>query len=250
MPPLILHLTDTHLFASPERLLRGVPTRATLERVLAHAAERSRRPDAILLTGDLVHDESREGYAWLRERFAAFGVPVFCIAGNHDDPAVMREFLDTPPFRCAGDGAFGNWRIVLLETHVPGADHGVVSEESLARLDATLARADEAHALVCLHHHPVPAGSAWLDPLGLRNADALFAVLARHANARALLSGHIHQAFDTTAHGLRVLATPSTCMQFAPGSATFREDTLPPACRWLTLHDDGRIDTEIAWVRA
>jgi 3',5'-cyclic-AMP phosphodiesterase len=247
MPPLILHVTDTHLFASPERVLRGVVTRATLERVLAQVAEHPRRPDAILLTGDLVHDESHAGYAWLRERFSAFGVPVCCIAGNHDDPAVMREILDAPPFQCAGDAAFGRWRIVLLETHVPGADHGLLSDETLARLDATLARDAGSHALVCLHHHPVAVGSAWLDPLGVVNGNALFAVLARHANVRALLSGHIHQAFDATAHGLRVLATPSTCVQFEPGSATFRQDTLPPACRWLTLHDDGRVDTEIAW---
>jgi Icc protein len=245
--PRILHLTDTHLFASPRQRLRGVTTERTLERVLERAQRHGWPPDCILLTGDLVHDGSHEGYERLRARIATFGVPAYCIAGNHDDPQRMRAVLNAPPLQCEGSATIGAWCIVLLDTHVPGEDGGALSAETLARLEATLARRDAPNALVCMHHHPVAIGSAWIDALGVANRDALFAVVNRHAAVRALLWGHVHQAFDDQAGGLRLIATHSTCVQFKPHCARFRYDSLPPACRWLTLYDDGRIGTEILW---
>jgi len=245
--PRILHLTDLHLFASVRTSLRGVVTQRSLDRVLERAQRHGWPPDCILLTGDLVHDESAAGYERLRDRFAAFGVPVYCIAGNHDSPAAMRTVLDVSPLHYAGNALVGNWCIVLLDTHVPGEDGGTIPADDLTRLEATLQANSARHALVCLHHHPVAVGSAWLDELGIANRDALFAVINRHANVRALLWGHVHQAFDERSGDLRLLATPSTCVQFKPHCARFRYDSLPPACRWLTLHEDGRIGTELLW---
>jgi Icc protein len=117
-------------------------------------------------------------------------------------------------------------------------------------LDATLSAQAARHVLICLHHHPVAVGSAWLDALGIANRDSLFVVINRHRNVRALLWGHVHQSFDEHSGDLRLLATPSTCVQFKPHCTRFRYDSLPPACRWLTLHDDGRIGTELLWADA
>ena len=41
--------------------------------------------------------------------------------------------------------------------------------------------------------------------------------------------GHIHQEFDRQRGPLRLLASPSTCVQFAPGSSDFTLDRLAPA---------------------
>jgi len=248
--PRILHITDTHLFASERTALRGVVTQRSLDRVLDRAQRHAWPPDCILLTGDLVHDCSRAGYERLRERFAAFGVPVYCIAGNHDDPQLMRVVLEDEPLHYAGRAEIGNWCIVLIDTHVPGEDGGAIAPEALEDLDATLSAQAARHVLICLHHHPVAVGSAWLDALGIANRDSLFAVINRHQNVRALLWGHVHQSFDEHSGDLRLLATPSTCVQFKPHCTRFRYDSLPPACRWLTLHDDGRIGTELLWADA
>jgi len=48
---------------------------------------------------------------------------------------------------------------------------------------------------------------------------------------------------------VRLLASPSTCVQFAPGSESFKVDDQPPGYRWLTLHTDGRIETGVSRVR-
>ena len=66
----IVQFTDTHLYADGEGRLLGQNTRQTLELVLELAHENHRPFDLILLTGDLVHDESPEGYALSSGRLA------------------------------------------------------------------------------------------------------------------------------------------------------------------------------------
>jgi Icc protein len=85
-----------------------------------------------------------------------------------------------------------------------------------------------------------------MEPIGLRNPDALFAVLERFPQTRALLWGHVHQEFDQQRGGLRLMASPSTCIQFAPNSEDFGLDSLPPGYRWLRLLEDGQIETGVS----
>ena len=60
---------------------------------------------------------------------------------------------------------------------------------------------------------------------------------------RAYVGGHIHQELDAGAGAVRVLATPSTCFQFAPRSERFAVDDALPGYRWLTLDENGGIDS-------
>ena len=165
-------------------------------------------------------------------------------------PTALRGSLAGAPFIHKLATRYGNWLLVMLDTTVPGRVDGHLAAGELARLSAELARHPDAQVLVCLHHHPVPHGSRWLDALMLDNAPALFAVLERHVGVRGLLWGHVHQALDLHRGPWRLLATPSTCMQFAPGTDEFTVDDRPPAYRWLALGDDGSIDTGIEWVAA
>ncbi|MGA1383685.1 MAG: 3',5'-cyclic-AMP phosphodiesterase, partial [Steroidobacteraceae bacterium] len=47
---------------------------------------------------------------------------------------------------------------------------------------------------------------------------------------------------------LKLMATPSTCVQFRPRVADFEIDERPPGYRVLTLHADGRIETTVGWL--
>ena len=102
--------------------------------------------------------------------------------------------------------------------------------------------------LIALHHHPVSMGSEWLDTVGLANAEEFFAVIDRHPTVRGIVFGHVHQAFETSRHGVRILGTPSTCAQFLPRSRDFEVDALPPGYRVLTLSPTGQIDSQVAWL--
>jgi Icc protein len=138
-----------------------------------------------------------------------------------------------------------HWQILLLDSQVFGVPHGELSEFQLEWLENKLSDSPERHTLLLLHHHPLPSGCSWLDQHSLRNAGELNNVLQRFPNVRHLLCGHIHQELDLDWNGRRLLATPSTCVQFKPHCANFTLDTIAPGWRWLDLYDDGTLHTEV-----
>lgn len=245
----MLQFTDTHLAGTPGMRVRGVATGETLARAVAHAARHHPDPRAFLLTGDLVHDDVA-GYAELCTVFAEAGAPVHCLPGNHDTATTMRRGLDCPPFVHGFAHRHEDWLIVMLDSTVAGENHGHLGAEQLDRLDRTLRQQSDAWAIVCLHHHPVPHGSRWLDELMLDNAPDLFAVLGRHPRMRGLAWGHTHQPLDDERDGIRLMGTPSTCMQFTQNADEFEVDLRPPSYRWMRLGADGTLDTGIEWVIA
>jgi Icc protein len=246
-PARVVQFTDLHLYGAADGKLRGVTTLPALERTVAAAIQQHAPWHAVLLTGDLVQDDA-SGYARVRDVFGASNLPVYCIPGNHDELGPMRAALAEPPFQVCGTAHVGSWVLVMLDSYLHGSANGRLSDDELARLDAALASNADRHALVCLHHHPIAMGSRWLDQVGLENPDELFAVLDRHANVRVLLWGHVHQAFDGRRGSVRMLSTPSTCAQFKPGVDGFAIDHRPPGYRWLDLHADGSVDTDVVWV--
>jgi Icc protein len=244
----LIQFTDPHLYGSETETLRGIATLPALKAALADAQQSSAwPPEVVLVTGDLVQDDPG-GYAHIRRVFGSLGMPVLCIPGNHDDPAVMHRELRADPFTVGGFCDFGAWRIVLLDSCLPGSASGNCSEKTLAQLDHALATADRRHCLVTLHHHPVPMSSRWLDRVGLDNAEEFWNVIDRHHNVRAILWGHVHQSYEGLRRDVRLLATPSTCAQFVPHADEFAVDRRPPAYRTLELQSDGSLLTEVVWV--
>jgi Icc protein len=244
----LLQISDPHLFASVHGTLRGVATLASMQRVLAHAGGRRLNIDALVCSGDIVNDEP-DGYAHFARVLTEFGKPVYCIPGNHDDPVRLRSALSRPPFQVGGHVDLGAWRVVLVDSCKPGRVRGYISAAELAALDSALSSSPR-YAIVFVHHHPVPMASRWLDAVGIENADDFLRVLDAHPQLRAVSWGHVHQSFDERRHGVRLLATPSTCAQFLPLSDDFAVDARPPAYRRLTLHPDGALDTEVVWLEA
>ena len=245
----LVQFTDPHLFADRNGEMRGVNTFDSLKKVLAAARRDHWTPDALVVTGDIAQDESRAGYHVFSEIFSPLSLPVLCLPGNHDNPKFMREEL-TDPFIVTEDVMFDSWCLPLLSTYVRGTAAGEISGNSLKRLADTLSANKDRHVLICLHHQPVPVGSKWLDGVGLRNPEDLFAVLDNFSNVRGILWGHVHQQFDGERNGLRLMATPSTCRQFLPRSDQFALDDAPPGYRWLHLDAEGGIETGVVFVDA
>jgi 3',5'-cyclic-AMP phosphodiesterase len=244
----LIQFTDPHLYGSETESLRGIATLPALEAALASARDSSVwPPDAVLVTGDLVQDDPG-GYVHIRRSFGSLGMPVLCIPGNHDDPAAMRRELRAAPFCVGGFADFGAWRIVLLDSCLPGSASGRLSEQALAQLEEALGTAGNRHCLVTLHHHPVAMASRWLDQVGLENAADFFRIIDRHRQVRAIAWGHVHQAYEGLRKSVRLLATPSTCAQFVPRADEFAVDRRPPAYRTLELQADGSFLTEVVWV--
>ncbi len=241
----ILQLTDTHLYGTPKARLAGIDTYASLQNVIALAQAQHWPPDLILATGDLSQDGSREAYERLQTIFESLAVPIYHLPGNHDIPAVMQEVLAGGPIQTGRHYLRSPWQIILLDSTVPDEVGGHLPAKELDFLDQCLRSYPERYALVCLHHQPVPVGNRWMDEIGLDNPDRFFAILDRYPRAKGVLWGHVHQHFEQERIGVRLLATPSTCIQFKPGTAEFTLDTTLPGYRWLELAPTGYIRTGV-----
>lgn len=242
----ILQITDTHLFAQKHETLLGVNTWESYQAVLAAIRNSQREFDLIVATGDLAQDHSAEAYQHFAESIAGFTHPCVWLPGNHDFQPAMYSALQNAGISPAKRVLVGDrWQILLLDSQVFGVPHGELSDFQLEWLEHKLADAGERYTLLLLHHHPLAAGCSWLDQHSLRNAGALDGVLSRYPNARNLLCGHIHQEMDVDWNGRRMMATPSTCVQFKPHCANFTLDTIAPGWRWIDLHPDGTLTTEV-----
>ena len=238
----VLQVTDTHLFPAPDESLLGVRTQDTLDAVLDHAFGEG-TPDALIASGDLAQvGEPATYHRFLETVRSRFAGPCLCVPGNHDLGEPFLRILPTERVR------LGAWDLLGVDTHIDHRVDGEVAEAELRRLDEALSAAKSTgrHVLVVGHHCPVDVGAPWLDEHRIANADALLALLAEHERVRGYLGGHVHQEVDRHVGGLRVLASPSTCFQFAPRSERFTLDDAAPGWRWLTLHADGAIETRVA----
>jgi len=240
----VVQITDTHLEQSAGGRLAGMDTDASLALVLAMIRDAPERPDLLLLTGDLATESSAAAYRRVRDAVAVLDIPWVWIPGNHDDPAVMSAVLS--------DGAsmqrvveLPGWQIVLLDSTERRQVGGTLGTAELAALSEALEAGAQRHSLICMHHQPVAVGSDWIDEQQVSDAAALFEIIDRHANVRALLWGHVHQVFERRHNGIDLLSAPSTCIQFKPGSEDFALDTLAPGLRWLWLHPDGQLETRV-----
>jgi Icc protein len=247
-PLKILQFSDTHLFEKPDGKLMGINTESTFRAVVDLAKDENQEVDFVLLTGDLSQDESVGSYKRVANIVRGVSAPAAYLPGNHDIFETMEEVFteEGPPFRTERSFSLGNWRIILLNSVIRGKVGGHLEPQELALLDQELAAHSDKNAFVCLHHHPLPVGSTWIDTINVDNGDDLFSVIDRHPQVRIVLFGHIHQQFEAKRGDVAVYATPSTCVQFAPLSAGFAVDKeAMPGYRWFKLHEDGKFETGV-----
>lgn len=236
------------MFASADGELRGIVTAATLQRVLDHYIAGDWHAKRVLVTGDLIQDDSPEAYERFRELMLPLNLRIHCVPGNHDVRDLMRPVCYRPPFSYCAWEEIGDWLIVGIDSCVKEDAGGRVTTDELERLAEIVINSPAKHVMVCLHHPPVPMGSKWLDTVGLRNGDEFLERLRTLERVRVAVFGHVHQEYDAEHKGIRIIATPSTCRQFKRGSDDFAVDANPPAYRRIELNADGSILTELVWV--
>lgn len=216
----LVQITDCHLCADPEARSRvGYPLRQ-----LHAVVERAKRlrPDVLLISGDVSQDETPASYRHAFEAFSSFDCPWFWFPGNHDSTQFMTELHEIHE-----EVDLDSWRLLVLDTQVPGQVHGELGQEQLQDLALRL-ESDDRPTLLAMHHPPVEIGSEWMDAIGLVNREALWQTLAAYGQVQGILCGHIHQAFATRHASpigeIAVYGCPSTSDQFLGSSPTFAVD--------------------------
>jgi len=199
----IAHLSDPHLDGSEE-------ARSRLRRITSYV--RSSSVHVVLVSGDLADHGLEAEYAELAGELA-FDVPVLVLPGNHDVSAPLRAGLaalvDSP-----GDGhpihqvrEVGIARFVLLDSTVPGAGHGLLSDKSLAWLDDVLREPFDGPVFVAMHHPPLALHHPVMDQWMLEEQGALAEILSGKP-ITAILTGHVHNAIVTSFAGHTVRGAP------------------------------------------
>lgn len=244
----LIQITDTHITGHADDRFDGVDTAATLSAVLDRIEQLEPVPEAMLVTGDLVHDPEEAAYDRLLDLLDPVKCPVFCIPGNHDEPGLMHERLNRGHIHTVKSLTAANWRILLLDTWIPDSHAGRLSKEELQFLADRLDAERPEYSLIALHHPPVSMASTWMDAMGLENADEFLSIADGHTAVRVVIWGHAHQEYDSRRGQTRLLGTPSTCIQFKPGADRYIRDDRPPAFRQLFLLEDGTVNTRVQYV--
>lgn len=242
---LIAQITDIHLFANAEGNLLGLQTSESFRAVLEHISALQRRPDLLMLTGDVSQDGTVASYNILESLLRPLNIPTYWVPGNHDCPTTMQRLLGRSPFLAEKALQFGGWQLLLLDSCLPGCVHGYLAPESLDWLDQKLGQSPDIPALIAFHHPPFAIGSNWMDEIRLKNAQELFEICDRHPQIKLALFGHIHQEFSHERNGVTYLGTPSTCIQFKPNTPKFTVDERSPGFRLVSLYPDGTWATQV-----
>lgn len=241
----LVQVTDTHLTGTADGALLGMNTEQSARSVI-DAAKRSGVIDCFLITGDIAADEHPAAYSQL-ESLLGTDTPSLWLPGNHDDIRASCESYETHLRRRLRTPS---WDVLMLETQVQGEVGGFLSASEMDALASAVETAakDNKYLLIATHHPLRSMSSAWLDEQSVRNATEALAMLTPYAERCLIISGHVHQESDSVVSGVRMLTTPSTCVQFAPKSADFALDDLPPGYRSLRLNADGSVQTEVVRV--
>src|SRR5580658_2977999 len=124
---LLAQITDLHI-RTPGLLAYGrVDTATCLVRCVERLNALVPRPDAVLVTGDLVDFGTAEEYRHLATLLEPLTIPVYLMVGNHDDRAALREVFTAPYLhddRTVGEFVqyafdLGDMRIIALDSQVP-----------------------------------------------------------------------------------------------------------------------------------
>ena len=216
---IVAQISDPHISDAPSEAAVSASTR--LQQAVAHLLRLPVAPDVVVVTGDCANTGSASEYERFQALLRPLPMPVYVVPGNHDNRAQLLAAFGvqgTSPLSgfvqyVVDDGPV---RLLALDTHVPGRDAGALGAEQLEWLQAQLARSPERPTVIFMHHPPIQTGLAIPDGIGLVDADAFGAIIARHPQVERILAGHLHMAVQRRFHGTVVQVCPSTAHALLP----------------------------------
>ena len=193
----IAHISDTHILPKSSRLPECASRAQNLRRCIS-AINRD-AVDAVIHTGDTVHQGIAEEYEHLREILSELTSPLFLVPGNRDNRATLREhFSDLSYLPQTGDFLHYSiddlpLRLVALDSVQDGERKGVFCKRRVEWLDKTLSEHPDRPTVLFMHHPPFDIQPHYVG--GYRRqqeAENLAAVARCYPQVKRLLCGHVH----------------------------------------------------------
>ena len=219
---LIAQITDLHL--GFDRTIGTGPNVLRLRKVIKALNRLRRRPDLLLVTGDLVESGEHWAYALLKGEMRRAQFPVHYGLGNHDSRDVFASVFEDVRFT---DGYLQYavedhpLRIVMIDSMEPGRHGGAFCEDRARWLDDTLSARPDTPTLLALHHPPIRTGIGWMTASDDSPwVERLRGVIARHPQVRHIIAGHIHCHIQKTFAGVPISVSravaPSVKLELDP----------------------------------
>lgn len=217
----IAQITDLHVGGEDVAAYYRLDTRLALRQSVDQINALTSPPDICLVTGDIVENGTLPEYVMAREELARLRAPWYAIPGNHDrhdnfraafagthTPAGMDDFvhyaIDDFPLR-----------VIAVDSVVPRATHGELCVRRLAWLEKILAAEPTRPTLIMLHHPPFSTSQPGVDSVCLIRRTEFAAVVSRHKQIEAIISGHVHRAIHSRVAHAAASSCPSTAHQMA-----------------------------------
>lgn len=216
-------MADTHIPSSPDIEARGIKMHDNFVQAVNTILELKARPSNAMILGDCAHlDGKATDYALLvqlLEPLRHAGLPIQLLLGNHDHRERFWEALPPGDEREKSLDAHHvsmiaaprvNW-FLLDSLQQTNKTPGLLGEEQLAWLAASLDEHTDRAALVCVHHQPDEREM----PSGLTDTKALLDILIPRKHAKALFFGHTHNWEIKQRDGLHLVNLPPVAYTFA-----------------------------------
>ncbi len=203
-------------------------------------------PQAIVHTGDIVHNGRRDEYAEAASILAAARAPVYVLAGNKDERANLRAAFAAGSYLTPGSG-FVDYavedfpvRLIALDTLSPENGKGEFRSEQVKDLIDRI-DAETTKPIAAFTHHPPFEVIVGPDRLHFETPDSMSRLrdaLQRSGRVVAVFSGHVHRA--AAGHVGTIPASVVPCI-----ATTLRKGEYPPHMRTRPVYHVHRFDP--AW---
>jgi 3',5'-cyclic AMP phosphodiesterase CpdA len=229
-PIVLFHLSDIHFGLEDRNAL------AWVERCIA-----AERPAAIAVTGDLTMRARRREFAAATRWIAAIDRPVTVEVGNHDMPYFNLWERFTDPYRrfrgmeslVEREIELAGVAIVPLKTTTRAQwrfpwSNGWITDDALGQALAAIDALPAGTRVLVTAHHPLTERRSDGKLLTRGGTRALEALAERRV--LAVLSGHIHDAFDMVAETAK-----GPVRMIGAGTLSRRIRSTPPSFNQITL---------------
>lgn len=228
----VIQITDLHVGQEGEDTY-FVDVRENFRQIIAAVQER--RPDYLVLSGDLCYDQGDEEiYAWIKAWVDQLGIPYEVIPGNHDDAQLMiKAFAKEADAKPDGLYFSRNWdghAFLFMDTST-----SKVQADQLNWLKNQLQQVD-GDVVLFIHHPPLLAGTPFMDNNHpLEDRDPLLEILFDHPGNISVYCGHYHVDRTVRKKNLVVHLTPSCFFQIDSNAEDFKVDHYRIAFREISL---------------
>jgi len=240
---IIAQISDTHLaLDTPDADRRSHELALTIADINALDPA----PDAIVHTGDIVHNGRSDEYARAAALLAKAHAPVYLLPGNKDDRAKLRAAFSGRDYlaKCSEliDYAVEDFsvRLIALDTLKPGANRGEFRPKQARRLVEWIAAVPDKPIAVFTHHPPFEV-TVGPDRFHFETAESMTLLrdaLRRGGRVIAVFGGHVHRA----AAG-RIGTIPASVVPCI--ATTLRKGEYPPLMKTRPVYHLHRFDP--AW---